>query len=167
MSEIDLGPVKVALAAMPTGEGSRVDQSASPDFRHYTNAEDKALAGLVRPAYMPNGLEFFDAALIRSPIEMVITTYYDEKTGRSLTLAETPLEQLKETPGGKRTVFAPGQSLYEVRVGVLDGARVVISEEPDWRGARTSLVWLKGGSVFQLTGRGIGDDEVGEIAASV
>ena len=165
MNEIDLGPVSVALATVPTG-GGKVPSNL-PEYRSYGDETDTALRDLTKPAILPQGLAFLDATLFRSPIQMAIWTYADQATGRSVTLARTPLSGLKQAGEQKPIVFVPGQSLQEAEVGGARGAKVVVSEDPLWRGSRTSLVWLKGDSVLQITGRGVTEEELAETAGSV
>ncbi len=167
MNEIDLGPVTVALAALPTGKDVTEQPSTPPDYRVYTDENDDALRDLARPATLSAGLKFFDATLFRSPIQMAIWTYADQSMGRSVTLARTPVGGLKQTGDAKPTIYVAGQDLLEAAVDGAPGARVVISDDLLWRGARTSLVWLKDGSVLQISGRGVTDQELAEIAGSL
>ena len=98
---------------------------------------------------------------------MAIWTYADAATGRSLTLARSPLSSIKPGASGKPVVYVPGETLHAGDVAGAAAARIVVSEDPAWRGARTTLVWLKKDAVFQISGRGLDDTELASAAESI
>lgn len=167
MSELDLGAIRVVLVPIPTGKGEEPDSSAPPQMEQVDTPSAAIDRGVRSPDFVPAGLRFLKATLVNSPVSVAVSAYHDKDTGRSFTLAQTPLDQLPTQDAEKPTVFAPGIDLEEVRIGLVKGARVTISTNPQWQGARYSLVWLKGESVYQLSGRRLEDDEVANIASSV
>jgi hypothetical protein len=167
MTDIDLGPVTVALTQVPTAAQASSALTTKPRFQTYTDEEAREVQALPRPLHLPAGLSFLDATLITSPVEMAICTYSDPATGRSLTLVRSPLATLKALEGAKPVVYVTGEALHEASVRTRDAARVAISTDPFWRGARTTLVWLQDDAVFQISGRAIDDADLTLAAESV
>jgi hypothetical protein len=167
MTDIDLGKVTVALAQLPTTGHPTSARAPAPDYQTYTDEAAGALSSLPRPSRLPAGLSFLDATLIRSPVEIAIWTYADAATGRSLTVARSPLSSIKPGATGKPVVYVPGEALHEGDVAGVAAARVVVSQDPAWRGARTTLVWLKEAAVFQVSGRGLDEAELASAAESI
>jgi hypothetical protein len=165
MDEIDLGAIRVALTPVPTGVPSDAPQEVH--VKQVASKGDASLRDLSKPAYLPAGLAFSNASVITGPVEIIVATFTDSTTGKSVTLAQMPVSGLKAPDGGKGTVYAVGEDLEEVEVAGRRAARVTVSRDPGWRGARTGLVWLGGANVFQLSGRGTSEAELLEVAASV
>jgi hypothetical protein len=167
VSEIDLGPVTVSLVSMPSGAGKNPAPAQTPVAEVHTNPHDAALRGLPMPAALPDGVEFLDATLFRSPIAMAIWTYADVARGRSITIARTPIASLKTSPGGKPTAYVAGQSMTQISLGNAAAASVALSADRVSPAAQESLVWLKDGAVIQLIGRGLVQGELERVANSL
>ena len=164
MTEIDLGQVIVALTPVPGGPSS---DAGAVRMETVSDATSPMLGGLKRPKNLPDGLTFLDANVVTAPVRMIVATYYNPDSSRSVTLAQTPVADLKAGATGKTTVYAVGEDLDEVAVAGSKAAQVTISADPAWRGARASIVWLSGEAVCQLSGRGTSVEELVKIASSV
>jgi hypothetical protein len=165
MDQLDLGPVTVMLAAIPDPNATSGPPAVPPTYRVFTDETDDALKELARPATLPSGLDFLDATVLEAPVRMTIWTYADQASGRTITLASSPIAPAQS--GGKPAVFVPGRDLEQASLGGATAARVVVSTDPHWRGSRATLVWVRGDSVLQITGRGVSDAELAAAAASL
>lgn len=165
MTEIELGPVTVALVQVPSGKAAPGAAAPAPDYLFSTDEDE--VRSLPRPARLPAGLDFLDATLFRAPAQVDIWTYADQASGRSLTLVRTGTDALPRGAAGSPVVYVPGQDLREAKIAGGTAVHVVISEDPAWRGPRTTFVWMKDDSVLQISGRGLSDQELEETAASI
>jgi Domain of unknown function (DUF4367) len=165
LNSLDLGPALVALTTVPSGAGT--DSQTAAEIESVKAESDPALSNVARPAYLPDGMTFFGATIVRSPVQLTVTIYLDPNTGKGVTLAQSSIKTAQPPNGSKATIWAPGIDIVEVDVAGAKAAHVVISGDPAWKGSKSSLVWLGGETVYQLSGRGTSDDELIEIAASV
>jgi hypothetical protein len=167
MEQVDLGSVTVALAPLPSAGGQPASNGVGPTYRLYKDKGDPGLRELAHPSVLPIGVEFLDATVFESPVNMTIWTYADKASGKSVTLVRTPLDTLKVSAEGKPVLHVVGSELHDFVLGGSSAARVVVSRSPAWRGPAATLVWLKGDSVLQITGRSVSDDELVASALSL
>ena len=163
MNEIDLGAVKIVLAATPSASGKgTISQSAT-----YATAEEAAAHApfaLVLPGNPLPGHELMDAAVLSSPAKAAALTYKEQAGHRHYVVAESPLGP--DVTEGKPQVSAIGQALSEATVGgqpaaLLRGANNGQHPQP------LTLFWTRDGILFQVAGMGYSQEDLTTAAESL
>ncbi len=165
MDTIDLGTLIVGLAAMPSqqrGQGAP-SRFVSRSFASLPEAASHTPIDLRAPAYLPGGVRLFDVSVLREPRDLAVVTYEDQTRGTSLVVVMSPLDVQ-----AKQTHLSVGDAIEEATVGSLPAALVELGAGKQRNGpGQTTLVWVKGETVYQAIGVGIARSELLKVAESI
>ena len=166
MSTVDLGSLIVGLAPVPSPHQAKRAQQpnvVSSDFASVSEAKSRTPIDLKEPAHLPDGVRLLDVNVMRQPQDMAIMTYEDPVRGASLLVVESPLDAQ-----AKRTQLSVGDSIEKAAVGSLPAALIELGSDQRRKGpGQTTLVWVKGETVYQAIGVGISRSELLKVAESI
>jgi len=166
MSTIDLGSLLVGLASVPPRQhshGARPSPFPSSAFASVSDAASQTPIDLKEPAYLPGGVRLLDVSVLREPRDLVVMTYEDPVRGTSLLMVLSPLDK-----GAKQTQLSVGDAIEEATVGSLPAALIALAGDRQRNGpGQTTLVWVKGETVYQAIGVGIARSELQKVAESI
>ena len=165
MDTIDLGTVIVGLAAVPSQHKAHGAPSrfVSSTFTSVSEAASHTPIDLKPPAYLPGGVRLLDVSVLREPRELAVVTYEDQVRGTSLVVVMSPLDMQ-----AKQTHLSVGDAIEEATVGSLPAALIELGAGKQRNGpGQTTLVWVKGDTVYQAIGVGIARSELLKVAESI
>lgn len=166
MSTVDLGSLIVGLAPVPSPhQAKRGSQPnvVSSAFGSLSEAVSHTPIDLKEPGHLPDGVRLLDVNVLREPRDLAIMTYEDSVRGTSLLVVVSPLDRQ-----AKQTQLSVGDSIEEATVGSLPAALIELGPDQRRHGPRQiALVWVKGETVYQAIGVGIGHPELLKVAESM
>ena len=165
MSTVDLGPIIVGLAIVPSRNKAlgAPSQSVSSAFTSVTEAASRTPIDVTEPSSLPDGVRLLDVTLLREPRDVAIVTYEDPVRGTSLLLVQSPLDD-----DVKHTHLSVGDVIEKATVGTLPAAMIELMADSRRNGpGQTTLVWVKGRTVYQAIGIGISRSDLLSVAESV
>jgi hypothetical protein len=166
MSTVDLGSLIVGLAPVPSPHQARRAQQpnvVSSTFASVSEAASHTPIALKEPAHLPGGARLLDVNVLRGPRDLAIMTYEGTVPGSSLIVVASPLDG-----GAKQTQLSVGDAIEEARVGTLPAALIELRADKRRNGpGQTTLVWVKGDTVYQAIGVGMPRSELLKVAESI
>jgi hypothetical protein len=165
MDTIDLGTLIVGLAAVPSQHKAQGTPSrfVSSTYASLSEAASHTSIDLKAPAYLPRGVRLLDVSVLREPRDLAVATYEDQVRGKSLVVVMSPLDVQ-----AKQMHLSVGDAIEEAAVGSLPAALIELRASKQQNGpGQTTLVWVKGDTVYQAIGVGIAHAELLKVAESI
>jgi hypothetical protein len=163
MSSIDLGPVIIDLAAVPSPSGAgKKTFFRSSTYLSVEEAMPNTSIGVRAPSKVPGNARLLDVNIMREPREMAILTYEDERGGPSLIVVMAPIR------GTKETQFTVGDTIEPISVGNQPAALIELKADSKRRSPnQTTIVWVSGNTLCQAIATGLSRAELVEVAESM